>query len=132
MKPRRLLWIEQRDLVAIHGALLAEHGGASGMRDPGLLESALARPRQHLAYADPDIVELAALYTSAIVRNYPFVDGNKRVGFVAGILFLELNGFNFEGSEEESIHAVLDLAAGAIDENIFAKWQRERVTKARR
>ena len=132
MNSRQLLWIEQHDLIAIHGQLLAEHGGASGLRDRGLLDSALARPRQHLAYAQPDIISLAALYTSAIVRNHPFVDGNKRVGFVAGILFLELNGFDFEASEEDSIRAVLDLAAGTIDENILAEWLRENVTQQKR
>jgi len=97
VKKKEPLWVEERDVIAIHDPLLALHGGAAGLRDRGLLESALARPRQHHAYAaKPDIVAMAALYTAGIVRNHPFVDGNKRTGFVIGVLFLELDGFDFK------------------------------------
>jgi death-on-curing protein len=97
VKRKPPIWIGERDVLAIRNRLLALHGGASGLRDAGLLQSALARPQQHHADADsPDIPALAALYTARIVRNHPFVDGNKRTGFVAGVLFLELNGFDFE------------------------------------
>ena len=120
------LWIEERDDFAIHARLLALHGGASGLRDHGLLQSALARPRQHYAYADaPDMIDLAALYTAGIVRNRPFVDGNKRTGFVVGELFLELNGYVFQASEEEATKAVFALTAGKIKEGAFAEWLRE-------
>ena len=123
MKEKEPIWIDERDALAIHGRLLSVHGGAAGLRDEGLLQSALARPRQHHAYAgSPDIMEMAALYTAGIVRNHPFMDGNKRTGFVVGILFLELNGFNFHASEEDATQAVMDLAAGKIDEPAYAEW----------
>ena len=126
MKKKEPLWIEERDVLAIHDRLLAFHGGAIGLRDRGLLESALARPRQHHAYAKTsDIVEMAALYTAGIVRNHPFVDGNKRTGFVIGILFLELHGFDFRASEEDATQAVMALASGALDEATFSTWLRE-------
>jgi len=94
------VWIEGRDALALHGRLLALDGGAAGVRDAGLLESALARPRQLHAYGEkPDIAEMAAAYVAGIVRNHPFFDGNKRTGFVVGALFLELNGYRFTAAE---------------------------------
>jgi death on curing protein len=132
VKKKQPLWIEERDALAIHDRLIAIHGGATGLRDRGLLQSALARPRQHHAYADSaDIVAMAALYTADIVGNHPFVDGNKRAGFVAGVLFLELNGFDFIASEEDATQAVLDLAAGALNEAAFAAWLRANVNRTR-
>lgn len=120
-----LVWIEARDALALHERLLSIHGGADGLRDLALLQSALARPRQLLAYADkPDIVDLSAAYTFGIVRNHPFIDGNKRTGFVIGILFLELNGVVFTASEEDAAQAVLQLAASAIDEADYAAFLR--------
>ena len=122
------LWIEERDALAIHDRLLAVHGGGQGLRDRGLLQSALARPRQHHAYAGSrDIIAMAALYTAGIVRNHPFVDGNKRTGFVIGVLFLELHGFDFNANEEDGAQAVLDLAAGTLDEGAYATWLRANV-----
>jgi death-on-curing protein len=119
------IWIEEGEVLAIHDRLLATHGGAPGLRDEGLLQSALARPRQHHAYAvTADLIEMAALYTAGIVRNHPFVDGNKRAGFVVGILFLELNGFDFDAREEDATRAVLDLASGVLDETAFTAWVR--------
>jgi death on curing protein len=127
------LWIEERDVLAIHDRLIAIHGGATGLRDRGLLQSALARPRQHHAYADrADIVAMAALYTAGIAGNHPFVDGNKRAGFVVGVLFLELNGFSFKATEENATQAVLDLAAGTLDEAAFDAWLRANVRGRRR
>jgi death-on-curing protein len=109
--------IDERDVLALHDRLLALHGGAVGLRDDGLLKSALARPQQHFAYAEsPDIVDMAAAYTWGIVRNHPFVDGNKRTGFVVGVLFLELNGYRFNASEEDAAQMVLELASGNLDE----------------
>jgi death on curing protein len=125
-KRKEPLWIEERDVLAIHDRLLALHGGATGLRDRGLLELALARPRQHHAYAGrSDIVEMAALYTAGIVRNHPFIDGNKRTGFVIGVLFLELHGFDFKASEPDATQAVMALAAGTLDEAAFTAWWRE-------
>jgi death-on-curing protein len=120
------LWVEERDVLTIHGRLLAIHGGAARLRDLGLLQSALARPRQHYAYtSSPDIIEMSALYTAGIVRNHPFVDGNKRTGFVVGILFLELNSFNFRATEEDATQAVMALAAGTLNESGYTAWLRE-------
>ena len=120
------IWIVERDALAIHERLLALDGGASGVRDAGLLASALARPPQHHAYADaPDIVRLAALYAHAIVSNHPFVDGNKRVGFVVGVLCLELNGYRFTAPQELATLAVLDLAAGRTGADGFERFLRD-------
>lgn len=119
------VWIEERDALALHDRLLALHGGATGVRDVALLQSALARPRQISAYAQtPGIIDMAAAYTAGIVRNHPFVDGNKRTGFVVGILFLELNGYRFTASEEDAAQAVLGLAAGTLDEQGYAAFLR--------
>ena len=126
------VWVDASDALAIHEILLVRHGGASGLRDEGLLESALARPRQQFAYASPDIVEMAAAYTAGMVQNHPFVDGNKRTGFVVGILFLEMNGFEFTASEPEAAQAVLELAAGSIDETGFALFLRDHTKRVRK
>jgi death-on-curing protein len=122
---KKPLWIEERDALALHDRLLALDGGAVGLRDEGLLQPALARPQQLHAYgARPSIVELAVAYVAGIVRNHPFVDGNKRTGFVIGVLFLELNGYRFTASEEDATQAVMSLAAGTLDEAAFAAWLR--------
>lgn len=116
------------DALAIHARLLALDGGTSGLRDAGLLVSALARPAQHHAYGDaPDMVRFAALYTDAIVRNHPFVDGNKRVGFVIGVLFLELHGYAFTAPQALATHAVLDLAAGRTTLDGYERFLRDHV-----
>ena len=129
-KTKEPLWIELRDVLAIHDRLLALHGGAPGLRDQGLLESALARPRQHHAYAQsPDVIEMAALYTAGIVRNHPFVDGNKRTGFVLGVLFLELHRFDFNASEADATQAVMGLAAGTLDEAGYVAWLLENIRR---
>lgn len=132
MKKKEPLWIEERDVLAIHDRLLALHGGATGVRDRGLLLSALARPRQHHTYAKAaDVIAMAALYTAGIVRNHPFVDGNKRTGFVIGVLFLELHGFDFKASEEGATQAVMALAAGTLDEVGYTAWLRGNVKRKR-
>ena len=124
-KKKEPLWIETRDVLAIHDRNLSMHGGGVGIRDSGLLESALARPRQHFTYATaPSVIEMAALYTAGIVRNHPFVDGNKRTGFVVGVVFLELNGFEFTASEADATQAVMGLAAGTLDEGAYVIWLR--------
>ena len=122
------VWIDERDALALHDRLLALHGGAEGIRDDGLLKSALARPRQHFAYAEaPNLIDMATAYTAGIVRNHPFVDGNKRTGFVVGILFLEVNGCRFVASEEDAAQAVLGLAAGSLDEAGYSEFLRANV-----
>lgn len=118
------IWIEEDLVFAIHDRQLVEHGGAEGVRDESLLHSALGRPLNHSIYASSDIIELAAKYTAGIVQNHPFVDGNKRTGFVVGVLFLELNGYRFTASEEAAAQAVLELAAGTIDEKGFCEFMR--------
>jgi death on curing protein len=131
-KSKEPLWIEEHDVLAIHDRLLALHGGATGLRDWGLLESALARPRQlHNYVHTSDITEMAALYTAGIVRNHPFVDGNKRTGFVIGVLFLELHGFDFTASEADATQAVMALASGTLDEAALTAWLLENVRRKR-
>ena len=112
--------------------LLADHGGAPGLRDEALLESALARPRQIFAYSECDLPQLAAAYVAGIVRNHPFVDGNKRTGFMTGYVFLESNGLVFTASEAEAAQAVLELAVGTVDEIGFAAFLRDHVKRARK
>jgi death-on-curing protein len=123
------IWIDDALVFAIHDRQLAEHGGAEGVRDESLLHSALARPLNQLLYTGADIVDLAAKYTAAIVKNHPFVDGNKRTGFVVGVLFLELNGYRFTASEPDAAQAVLELAAGTIDEDGFRDFLRANAKK---
>ena len=119
------IWIDERDARALHDRLLALHGGAEGVRDGGLLASALARPRQIQAYAAaPDVIELTAAYTVGVVRNHPLVDGNKRTGFVVGVLFLELNGHRFTAAEEAATQAVLRVAVGELDDAAYAAFVR--------
>ena len=117
------IWLDERDVPALHDRLLALHGGAAGVRDAGLLKSALARPQQHVAYGDaPDAVHLAAIYTAGIVKNHPFIDGNKRTGFLLGVLFLELNNYRFTAMQEDAANAVLALAAGQMNEKGYAAF----------
>ena len=118
------VWIADELTLAIHDRQLVEHGGAEGLRDEALLQSALARPLNHFAYESTDVVDLAAKYTAGIVQNHPFVDGNKRTGFVVGVLFLELNGYRFTASEEAAAQAVLELAAGRMDQRGFCEFLR--------
>ena len=120
---REPTWIDEQDALALHDRLLALHGGAAGLRDDGLLKSALARPQQHFACAEAaGTTQLAAILTAGIVLNHLFIDSNKRTGFVVGILFLELNGYAFTASEEDAAQAVLALAAGALDELGYAAF----------
>ncbi len=122
------IWIEKHDALTLHDRLLALYGGAVGLRDDTLLISALARPLQLHAYADaPDIIDMATAYAAGIVRNHPFVDGNKRTGFVVSTLFLELNGYRFTASEEDAAQAILKLASGMLDDAGYATFLRANV-----
>lgn len=116
------VWIELQLVVALHAESIAEFGGLNGIRDEGLLDSALARPRQLLAYGDPNLFELAATYAFGIARNHAFVDGNKRTALAAADVFLQLNGFEIVVDEVQAVVAFQDLAAGEIDEAMLAKW----------
>jgi death on curing protein len=109
----------------MHDEQLAEHGGASGVRDEGLLESALARPVNHAGYGESDIVVLGALYAIAIARNHPFIDGNKRAGFMAMVFFLASNGMPLEANEAEAVVAMLAMASGELTDEEFILWVRE-------
>lgn len=119
------LWLEHQTVLAIHDEQLAAHGGAAGIRDEGLLESALARPLNHAGYGDPDIAELAALYAIGIARNHPFVDGNKRTAYVALETFLILNGCRLPVTDAEAVVAMLAMAAGDMADSDFIEWVRE-------
>lgn len=122
------LWIEDTVVRAVHQEQLAEHGGATGLRDESLLQSALARPRNLAAYGQPDAAALAAAYGFGLARNHAFVDGNKRTAFVAIELFLALNGFTLDASDAESVVTMLSLAAGTLDEGALADWIRRHTT----
>jgi len=122
-------WIDLRDALAIHERLLALYGGPEGVRDEGLLESTLARPKQLLAYGDnPDLTDLSAALTAGNVWNHPFIDGNKRTGFLLGVLFLELNGIDFSASETDATVAVRSLASHQLDEAGYKNWLQANVT----
>ena len=118
------VWLSRQLILAIHDEQLAEHGGAMGVRDNGLLESALARPLNRAGYGEPDIAELAALYAVAIARNHPFVDGNKRTAYVALESFLLLNGVRFRASDAEAVVAMLAMASGDMPDDEFIVWVR--------
>ena len=128
---REPIWNEDELVLAIHDRQLVEHGGAEGLRDEALIQSALGRPLNHFAYESTDIIELAAKYAAGIVQNHPFVDGNKRTGFVVGVLFLELNGYRFTASEEAAAQAVLELAAGTMEEKGFCEFMRANSKRTR-
>jgi len=126
-----LLWIDAEVALAVHSRLLTLEGGAFGIRDLGLLQSALARPQQLFAYGhNPGIVDMAAAYAVGIVRDHPFIDGNKRTALVVASLFLELNGFRFTAAEEGAAPVMLSLAAGALDEPAFTAWLRSNSVRA--
>jgi death-on-curing protein len=123
------VWLGRRIILAIHETQLARHGGALGVRDEGLLESALARPLNHASYGEPDIVELAALYAIGIARNHPFIDGNKRTAFAALVLFLSQNGMELEAPGAEAVVMMLAMAAGEVPDEAFTAWVREHAVK---
>jgi len=121
------LWLDLSVVLALHEEQLAEHGGATGLRLGGALESALARPRNRASYGEADIPALAAAYGFGISRNHPFIDGNKRVSLVVTEVFLELNGFILTASDEELVETWFELSAGRLSEAELAVWLRARV-----
>lgn len=118
------LWVREDVVLAIHRRQIAEHGGDDGVRDTGLLQSALSKPQNLFHYGDPppDLSALAASYAFGIARNHPFVDGNKRTAFVVCRLFLKLNGFDLNAPQEQKYQIFMDLAAGKLSENNLAEW----------
>lgn len=124
-----IVWLEQALVLAMHDRQIAEHGGSAGVRDEGLLESALARPQQLHAYGDPapDLADLAAALAFGIARNHPFVDGNKRTAAVACETFIELNSAMLDAEDLELFPLYLDLAEGKLGESEFAAWLRARI-----
>jgi len=125
-----LIWIEESVVLALHEEHLAEHGGAVGVRDRGLLQSALSRPQNLVAYDDPDIAALAAAYGYGLVRNHPFVDGNKRTAFTVTETFLALNGHELTADDLSCIVMMLRLAEGNLSEKEFAAWIQANIKRA--
>lgn len=121
-------WISLDATLAMHKEQIAEHGGTEGTRDQGLLESALARPQNLLAYGDEiDLASLTASYAYGIAKNHPFLDGNKRTALVVSVTFLNLNGYDFDAPASETYARFLDLAEGLVTEDELAQWLRERI-----
>ncbi|MGI0481420.1 type II toxin-antitoxin system death-on-curing family toxin [Geminocystis sp. CENA526] len=119
----KIHWLSVRLVIAIHQEQISEHGGADGIRDKGLLESALMRPQNQYHYHQiTNIPFLASIYTFSIVKNHPFIDGNKRTGFIAGVTFLMLNGYQFKASEIEVVNIIKALASGIITEKKLQQW----------
>lgn len=127
---RAWLWLDPEILLAAHDEQLAEHGGASGIRDKGLFESALARPQNLALYEKPDAAALAACYAFGLAKNHPFVDGNKRIALIALEYFLALNGYMLVADDAQCVLAILSLASGALAEKELAQWIRKHMKKA--
>jgi death-on-curing protein len=127
MSPWR--WIDRRALLLLHDESLAEHGGAPGLRDEGLFESAMVRPLNLAACGNPDVAQLAAAYAIGLAKNHPFVDGNKRVAFLSIGLFLALQGWRLIATQADATLTMLGVAAGSVDEEALAQWIRDHMAK---
>jgi death-on-curing protein len=124
------LWIAPEVVLTVHEQLLAQFGGLSGLRDEGLLAAALGRPANRFAYGEADLFDLAASYAAGIVKSHPFVDGNKRTGFVVALVFLELNGCRFKATEVDAALRTFSLAAGELTEAGYGAWLRANAESA--
>ena len=122
-------WLPKEAVLAIHARQLAEHGGGTGVRDLGLLDSALQRPQNKLAYETPDLADMAAAYAYGIARNHPFVDGNKRTALVVSRTFLLINGYQITAPKEDRLKTFLALAEGSLSEDALAAWFRNCLLK---
>jgi death-on-curing protein len=138
-KPKRVregraepVWVTRDVLLVIHITLIRDFGGTAGVRDEGLIDSALNRPRNKHAYGETDLAVLAAAYAFGIAKNHGFVDGNKRVAFQGMYVFLGLNGFDLDAPEPEVVDVVTRLASGKLTEAAFARWVRSRVVRLKR
>ena len=128
VKREEPVWLDARDANAVHDRQLAEHGGGSGIRDAGLLDSALMRPVNRWNYGEDDLAALAAGYAFGVARNHPFIDGNKRTAWVLARLFLAMNGCRLKFTPSDAIQMMLALAAGDLPEEDAATWFRNRLT----
>ncbi len=124
------IWLRRDAVELLHAEQLAEHGGPAGLRDPGLLESALARAPNRAAYEDVDAFDCAAAYAHGIAKNHPFVDGNKRAALMAAATFLALNGWRLEADDASVVEMTLGLAAGEVSEGAYADFLRRTSVKA--
>lgn len=124
MKPRTWAWISLEAVLAIHDEQVAEHGGIRGVRDLGVVESALARPRNLIAYGNPDAASLAASYAFGLCGNHGFLDGNKRTAYVVAETFLDLNGYTMDASDESVVNTMMAVASGVMPEEQLANWFR--------
>jgi death on curing protein len=122
------VWINRRALLLLHGESLVLHGGAPGIRDEGLLDSALARPENLAAYGQPDVHDCAAAYAFGLAKNHPFIDGNKRAAFLGAGMFLRLNGFRLTATQQDATLTMLALAASDMTEAAYADWLRKHTT----
>jgi death on curing protein len=127
---KKPVWVLRETVLTLHEQSLAGFGGAAGIRDEGLLDSALGKPENLFAYGKPTLFDLAASYGFGLVKNHPFIDGNKRVGFIVAVLFLELNGYHFQATEVEAAVYTLALAASEMSEKQFAAWLRANSRRA--
>jgi death-on-curing protein len=124
-------WVTREECLAVHEMMLAQHGGLAGVRDEGMLESALSKPQHRYTYGSPGLAELAASYAAGIILNHPFLDGNKRTGFMVAAVFLEVNGYVLTASEESVVENTLALAAGKLKESGYAAWLKDNSNKGR-
>lgn len=125
-------WITRDECLALHDMMLSGYGGIAGLRDDSLLESALARPQQLLHYGKPSMADMAAAYALGIVKNHPFLDGNKRTGFMMAAAFLEINGYEFFATETDVVLKTLALAAGEMTEEAYATWMKDNSRKQKK
>ncbi len=129
---KKWAWVPETVVWAAHNDQLNRNGGSAGVRDEGLLESALARPKNLVVYGEPEVFNLAAAYAFGIIRNHPYVDGNKRTGFLIACVFLEMNGWEFDAPEAEAYAAVMAFAQNEIDEPSFAAWLKDNAKKIKK
>jgi death-on-curing protein len=127
--PKAIDWISKEESLAVHEQVLAAHGGSAGIRDEGLLESALGRPRHLAAYGQGDLFDWAAAYAHGIANNHPFIDGNKRTAFVAAALFLECNGWCVIAPEEQVVQIMVGVADKSVSQEAVAQWLRDSTQK---
>ena len=128
---KKPVWMDRADCLAIHEMVLSQHGGLAGIRDDGMLASALAKPQNRFAYGSSTLPELAASYAAGIVLNHPFLDGNKRTGFMLAATFLDVNGLKLDATEESVVAHTVAMAAGTIKEAKYADWLKS-VSRRRR